>query len=319
MIEFEKFAIEERTEESMPEHANLFVIEPLERGFGMTLGNALRRILLSSIPGAAVTSVKIDGVLHEFSTVPGVKEDVAEIILNIKQLALKCESSEPQTIIINATEAGEVTAADILTTDSVEIINRDLHIATMDENSRLYIEMIVETGNGYVSADKNKSKAEDLPIGTIPIDSIYTPVHKVNFFVEDTRVGQDTEKDKLSLEIHTNGNLSPKEALSWAARILTDHLEPFIRLKEGMEDTAIMIEKEEEEEKDKVLGMTIEELDLSVRSYNCLKRAGINTVLELTQKTKDDMMKVRNLGKKSLEEVQEKMGALSLSLKTNDE
>lgn len=316
MIEFEKFGIEEQTNENLGLHHDIFVIEPLERGFGTTLGNALRRVLLSSIPGAAVTSVKIDGVLHEFSSVPGVKEDVAELILNIKQLALKCESPEPQTIIINATEEGEVTAGDILATDAVEVINKDLHIATLDKDSRLYIEMVVEVGNGYVSADRNKS--DDLPIGTIPIDSIYSPVHKVNFSVEDTRVGQDTEKDRLILEIKTNGNLSPKEALSWAARILTDHLEPFIKLKEGMEDTAILIEKEKKE-KDKVLDMTIEELDLSVRSFNCLKRAGINTVLELTQKTKDDMMRVRNLGKKSLEEVQEKMGALGLSLKSNDE
>lgn len=317
MIEFDKFGIEERKTPESGDCYGEFVIEPLEHGFGVTLGNALRRILLSSIPGAAVTSVKIDGVLHEFSTVPGVKEDVAEIILNIKQLALKCDHDEAQTIIINATEEGEVTGADILTTEAVEVINKDLHIATMDKDSRLYIEMVVETGNGYVSAEKNKSKNDELPIGTIPIDSIYTPVHKVNFSVEDTRVGQDTEKDRLMLTIGTNGNLTPTEALSWAARILTDHLEPFIKLKEGMEDTAIMIEKEEE--KDKVLDMTIEELDLSVRSYNCLKRAGINTVLELTQKTKDEMMKVRNLGKKSLEEVTEKMGALGLSLKSNDE
>ena len=307
MIEFDKFGIEERKTPESGDCYGEFVIEPLEHGFGVTLGNALRRILLSSIPGAAVTSVKIDGVLHEFSTVPGVKEDVAEIILNIKQLALKCDHDEAQTIIINATEEGEVTGADILTTEAVEVINKDLHIATMDKDSRLYIEMVVETGNGYVSAEKNKSKNDELPIGTIPIDSIYTPVHKVNFSVEDTRVGQDTEKDRLMLTIGTNGNLTPTEALSWAARILTDHLEPFIKLKEGMEDTAIMIEKEEEE-KDKVLDMTIEELDLSVRSYNCLKRAGINTVLELTQKTKDEMMKVRNLGKKSLEEVTEKNG-----------
>lgn len=318
MIEFDKFGIEERKTPESGDCYGEFVIEPLEHGFGVTLGNALRRILLSSIPGAAVTSVKIDGVLHEFSTVPGVKEDVAEIILNIKQLALKCDHDEAQTIIINATGEGEVTGADILTTEAVEVINKDLHIATMDKDSRLYIEMVVETGNGYVSAEKNKSKNDELPIGTIPIDSIYTPVHKVNFSVEDTRVGQDTEKDRLMLTIGTNGNLTPTEALSWAARILTDHLEPFIKLKEGMEDTAIMIEKEEEE-KDKVLDMTIEELDLSVRSYNCLKRAGINTVLELTQKTKDEMMKVRNLGKKSLEEVTEKMGALGLSLKSNDE
>ncbi len=318
MIEFDKFGIEERKTPESGDCYGEFVIEPLEHGFGVTLGNALRRILLSSIPGAAVTSVKIDGVLHEFSTVPGVKEVVAEIIINIKHLALKCDHDEAQTIIINATEEGEVTGADILTTEAVEVINKDLHIATLDKDSRLYIEMVVETGNGYVSAEKNKSKNDELPIGTIPIDSIYTPVHKVNFSVEDTRVGQDTEKDRLMLTIGTNGNLTPTEALSWAARILTDHLEPFIKLKEGMEDTAIMIEKEEEE-KDKVLDMTIEELDLSVRSYNCLKRAGINTVLELTQKTKDEMMKVRNLGKKSLEEVTEKMGALGLSLKSNDE
>lgn len=315
MIEIEKPRIE-CVEQSDDNTYGKFVVEPLERGYGVTLGNSLRRILLSSIPGAAVTSIKIDGVLHEFSTVPGVKEDVAEIILNIKTLALKSNSDEPQIIIIDATEEGEITAGDIITTDAVEVLNKDLHIATLDVDSRLYIEMVVETGRGYVSADKNKK--EGLPIGTIPIDSIYTPVHKVNFAIEDTRVGNNTEYDKLTMDIDCNGNIKPADALSLAARILVDHLQLFIGLNDNIRDMQVMIEKEEEE-KDKVLDMTIEELDLSVRSYNCLKRAGINTVLELTQKSKDDMMKVRNLGKKSLEEVQEKMGTLGLSLKSNED
>lgn len=315
MIEIEKPRIE-CVEQSDDNTYGKFVVEPLERGYGVTLGNSLRRILLSSIPGAAVTSIKIDGVLHEFSTVPGVKEDVAEIILNIKTLALKSNSDEPQIIIIDATEEGEITAGDIITTDAVEVLNKDLHIATLDTGSRLYIEMVVETGRGYVSADKNKK--EGLPIGTIPIDSIYTPVHKVNFAIEDTRVGNNTEYDKLTMDIECNGNIKPADALSLAARILVDHLQLFIGLNDNIRDMQVMIEKEEEE-KDKVLDMTIEELDLSVRSYNCLKRAGINTVLELTQKSKDDMMKVRNLGKKSLEEVQEKMGTLGLSLKSNED
>lgn len=315
MIEIEKPRIE-CVEQSDDNTYGKFVVEPLERGYGVTLGNSLRRILLSSIPGAAVTSIKIDGVLHEFSTVPGVKEDVAEIILNIKTLALKSNSDEPQIIIIDATEEGEITAGDIITTDAVEVLNKDLHIATLDVDSRLYIEMVVETGRGYVSADKNKK--EGLPIGTIPIDSIYTPVHKVNFAIEDTRVGNNTEYDKLTMDIECNGNIKPADALSLAARILVDHLQLFIGLNDNIRDMQVMIEKEEEE-KDKVLDMTIEELDLSVRSYNCLKRAGINTVIELTQKSKDDMMKVRNLGKKSLEEVQEKMGTLGLSLKSNED
>lgn len=315
MIEIEKPRIE-CVEQSDDNTYGKFVVEPLERGYGVTLGNSLRRILLSSIPGAAVTSIKIDGVLHEFSTVPGVKEDVAEIILNIKTLALKSNSDEPQIIIIDATEEGEITAGDIITTDAVEVLNKDLHIATLDVDSRLYIEMVVETGRGYISADKNKK--EGLPIGTIPIDSIYTPVHKVNFAIEDTRVGNNTEYDKLTMDIECNGNIKPADALSLAARILVDHLQLFIGLNDNIRDMQVMIEKEEEE-KDKVLDMTIEELDLSVRSYNCLKRAGINTVLELTQKSKDDMMKVRNLGKKSLEEVQEKMGTLGLSLKSNED
>ena len=293
-----------------------FVVEPLEKGYGTTLGNSLRRILLSSLPGSAVTSIKIDGVLHEFSTVPGVVEDVADIILNIKSLALKSDSDEPQTIIIDATEPGEIKASDIKTTDAVEVLNGDLHIATLDENSRLYIEMIVERGRGYVSAEKNKK--EDQPIGTIPVDSIYTPIHKVNFYLEDTRVGHRTDYDKLTIELWSNGSIKPEDALSLAARIMSDHLKLFIGLAEGMDHVSIMVEKEEEE-KDKILDMTIEELDLSVRSYNCLKRAGINTVYELTQRSEDDMMKVRNLGKKSLEEVQHKMESLGLALRTNEE
>ena len=293
-----------------------FVVEPLEKGSGTTLGNSLRRILLSSLPGSAVTSIKIDGVLHEFSTVPGVVEDVADIILNIKSLALKSDSDEPQTLIIDATEAGEVTAADIITPESIEILNGDLHIATLDENSRLYIEMNVSRGRGYVSSDKNKK--EGLSLGTIPIDSIYTPIRKVNFYLEDTRVGQRTDYDKLTIELWSNGSIKPEDALSLAAKIMSDHLKLFIGLGEGMDHIAIMVEKEEEE-KDKILDMTIEELDLSVRSYNCLKRAGINTVFELTQRSEDDMMKVRNLGKKSLEEVQHKMESLGLSLRLNEE
>ena len=293
-----------------------FVVEPLEKGYGTTLGNSLRRILLSSLPGTAVTSIKIDGVLHEFSTIPGVVEDVADIILNIKSLALKSDTDEVQTMIIDATEPGEITAADIIAPEAIEILNGDLHIATLDENSRLYIEMVVERGRGYVSADKNKK--EDQPIGTIPVDSIYTPIHKVNFYLEDTRVGQRTDYDRLTIELWSNGSIKPDEAISLSARILSDHLKLFIGLTDGMDHVPIMVEKEEEE-KDKILDMTIEELDLSVRSYNCLKRAGINTVYELTQKTEDDMMKVRNLGKKSLEEVEQKMEALGLSLRSTEE
>ena len=273
------------------------------------MGNSLRRILLSSLPGTAVTFIKIDGVLHEFSTVPGVVEDVADIILNIKSLALKSDTDEPQIIIIDANGPGEVTAEDIITTEAIEILNGDLHIATLDDDSRLYIEMVVERGRGYVSSVKNKK--EEQPIGTIPIDSIYTPIHKVNFYLEDTRVGQRTDYDKLTIELWSNGSIKPDDAVSLAARILSDHLKLFVGLTDGMDHVPIMVEKEEEE-KNKILDMTIEELDLSVRSYNCLKRAGINTVSELTQKTEDDMMKVRNLGKKSLEEVQQKMEALGL-------
>lgn len=293
-----------------------FVVEPLERGYGTTLGNSLRRILLSSLPGAAVTSIKIEGVLHEFSTVPGVVEDVADIILNLKSLALKMDTDETQIVRIEAEGEGEVKASDIKINSDIEILNPDLHIATLDSDGKLYMELTVERGRGYVSAEKNK-KEEDV-IGVIPIDAIFSPVKKVNFYVEDTRVGQRTDFDKLTLDVWTDGSISPEEAISLSAKVLSDHLKLFVGLTESMGDVEIMVEKEEEE-KDKILDMTIEELDLSVRSYNCLKRAGINTVFELTQKTEEDMMKVRNLGRKSLEEVEQKMKALGLSLKSSDE
>ncbi len=315
MIEFEKPNIE-CVAMSDDQTYGKFVVEPLEKGYGTTLGNSLRRMLLSSLPGAAVTSIKIDGVLHEFSTVPGVEEDVADIILNIKGLALRSDSDEPLTMVIDAYGPCEVLASDIQAPEPIEILNGDLHIAQMDVNSHLYIEMVVERGRGYVPAVRNKK--EDQPIGTIPIDSIYTPIQKVNFYLEDTRVGQRTDYDKLTIELWSNGSIKPDDAVSLAARILSDHLKLFVDLTDNMDHVPIMVEKEEEE-KNKILDMTIEELDLSVRSYNCLKRAGINTVSELTQKTEDDMMKVRNLGKKSLEEVQQKMEALGLSLRSTEE
>lgn len=293
-----------------------FVIEPLERGYGITLGNSLRRILLSSLPGAAVTSVKIDGVLHEFSTVPGVKEDVTEIILNLKCLALKINGDGPRTIYIDARGEGEVTAGDIRSEGDVEIINKEMHIATLSEDSKLYMEINIDKGRGYVSAEKNKEPNQ--PIGMIPVDSIYTPVKRVNYSVEDTRVGQVTDYDKLTFEIWTNGTIMPDEALSLGAKVLIEHLKLFMTLTDHVSDVNIMVEKEEDK-KEKVLDMTIEELDLSVRSYNCLKRAGINTVEELTQRSVEDMMKVRNLGKKSLEEVEQKLAALGLGLKQSEE
>lgn len=293
-----------------------FVVEPLERGYGTTLGNALRRILLSSLPGVAANAIKIDGVLHEFSTVPGVKEDVTELILNIKGLSLKMIGEEPRTIYIDAKGPGEVTAKDIKTDGDVEIINNDLHIATLDDDSRLYMEINVARGRGYVS--QNMNKGLELPISTIPVDSIYTPIKRVNFSTESTRVGQFTDYDKLTLEIWTNGTIRPDEALSLSAKILIEHFKLFMTLTDHANNVEIMVEKEEDK-KEKVLEMTIEELDLSVRSYNCLKRAGINTVQELTERTMDDMMKVRNLGRKSLEEVEQKLEALGLGLKTGDE
>ena len=293
-----------------------FIVEPLERGYGTTLGNALRRILLSSLPGVAANAIKIDGVLHEFSTVPGVKEDVTELILNIKLLSLKMLGEEARTIYIDAKGPGEVTANDIKTDGDVEIINKDLHIATLDDDSRLYMEINVARGRGYVS--QNMNKGLELPISTIPVDSIFTPVKRVNFSTESTRVGQFTDYDKLTLEIWTNGTIRPDEALSLSAKILIEHFKLFMTLTDHANNVEIMVEKEEDK-KEKVLEMTIEELDLSVRSYNCLKRAGINTVQELTERTMDDMMKVRNLGRKSLEEVEQKLAALGLGLKTGDE
>lgn len=293
-----------------------FVIEPLERGYGITLGNSLRRILLSSLPGVAASSINIDGVLHELSTVTGVKEDVTELILNVKGLALKMEGEGPKTVYIDMQGPCEVTAADITSDGDVEVVNKDLHIATLDEDGKLYMEINVDKGRGYVS--QNKNKRDDLPIGTIPVDSIYTPVKRVNFSVENTRVGQITDYDKLTIEVWTNGTIRPEEAISLSAKILIEHFKLFMTLTDHADNVEIMIEKEEDK-KEKVLEMTIEELDLSVRSYNCLKRAGINTVQELTERSMDDMMKVRNLGKKSLEEVQEKLAALGLGLKKSDE
>lgn len=315
MLEIEKPKIEcvEMAEDGF---YGKFVVEPLERGYGITLGNALRRILLSSLPGVAVNSIKIENVLHEFSTVKGVKEDVTELILNIKLLALKMSGEGPKTIYIDAKGPGEVTAGDIKTDGDVEVINKDLHIATLDEDGKLYIELVVNRGRGYVS--QNRNKVEGLPIGTIPVDSIYTPVKRVNFTVENTRVGQITDYDKLTLEVWTNGTIMPDEAVSLSAKILIEHFKLFMTLTDHANNVEIMVEKEEDK-KEKVLEMTIEELDLSVRSYNCLKRAGINTVQELTERTMDDMMKVRNLGKKSLEEVEQKLAALGLSLKQSEE
>lgn len=293
-----------------------FVVEPLERGYGTTLGNSLRRILLSSLPGAAVSSIKIQGVLHEFSTIPGVLEDVSEIILNIKNIAAIMHADEPVMLKIEAEGPREITAGDIITGSDVEILNRDLHIATLEDDAKLYMELEMTRGRGYVPAERNKK--ENQPIGVLPIDSIYTPVKKVNFKVENTRVGQITDYDKLTLEVWTDGTIKPDEATSLGAKILNEHLNLFITLTDHVNDVEIMVEKEEDK-KEKVLEMTIEELDLSVRSYNCLKRAGINTVEELTQKSEEDMMKVRNLGKKSLEEVQQKLAELGLSLKNSDE
>jgi DNA-directed RNA polymerase subunit alpha len=316
MIEIEKPRIEcvERKENDT---YGKFVVEPLERGYGITLGNSLRRILLSSLPGVAVNSIKIDGVLHEFSTIPGVIEDVTEIILNIKGLSLKLHSEEKKekVIYIEAEGEGPVRAGDISADIDVEILNPDLHICTLNGESRFYMEMNVSGGRGYVSAEKNKIPGQ--PIGLIPMDSIYTPVKKVNFLVENTRVGQVTDYDKLTLEIWTDGSINADESVSLGAKVMSEHLDLFIDLSDKAKEP-IMIEKEENI-KEKVLEMTIEELDLSVRSYNCLKRAGINTVEDLTNRTEEDMMKVRNLGRKSLEEVLHKLNALSLALAQTEE
>jgi DNA-directed RNA polymerase subunit alpha len=293
-----------------------FVIEPLERGYGTTLGNSLRRILLSSLPGSAVTSIKIDGVMHEFSTITGVKEDVTEIILNLKRLAVRVNSDEERTVVIDAKGPMEVTSGDIKISADVEIYNEDLHIATLEENASLYMEINLAKGRGYVTADQNKS--ETTPIGVIPVDSIYTPVSKVNFAVENTRVGQVTDYDRLTLEVWTDGSIPPSESVAIGAKIMRDHLDLFINLFDCADSMDTMVEKEDNP-KERALEMPIDELELSVRSFNCLKRANINTVEELTQKSEDDMMNVRNLGKKSLEEVKEKLADLGLGLWESEE
>ena len=315
MIEIEKPKIE-CIQSSEDNAYGKFVIEPLERGYGITLGNSLRRILLSSLPGVAVTSIKIDGVLHEFSTVPGVIEDVTEIILNVKNLSMKLYSDGPKIVYIDADGEGPVTAGDIKADSDVEILNPDLHICTLNGESRFYMELVLSKSRGYIPAEKNKQTGQ--PIGIIPVDSIYTPVRKVNYTVENTRVGQVTDYDKLTLEVWTNGSIKPDEAISLGAKILSEHLNLFIDLSDHAKHTEIMVEKEETK-KEKVLEMTIEELDLSVRSYNCLKRAGINTVEDLTNRTEEDMMKVRNLGRKSLEEVLQKLHALGLALAPSED
>lgn len=319
MFDFEKPKIEV-AEISDDKRRGRFVVEPLERGYGTTLGNSLRRIMLSSLPGAAVSQVKIDGVLHEFSSVPGVKEDVTEIIMNIKNLAIKNNSTtdEAKTAYIEFEGEGIVTAADIQTDQDIEILNPDQVIATLNggADSRLYMELTITKGRGYVGAERNKN--EDLPIGVIAVDSIYTPVERVNLSVENTRVGQITDYDKLTLDVFTDGTMAPDEAVSLAAKVLSEHLVLFIDLSENAKNLDVMIERKDDE-KEKVLEMNIDELELSVRSYNCLKRAGINTVEELTNRTPDDMMKVRNLGRKSLEEVLAKLKELGLQLNPNEE
>lgn len=319
MLEFEKPQIEIK-EISSDGKYGCFIVEPLERGYGTTLGNGLRRILSSSLPGSAVSSVKIEGVLHEFSTIPGVKEDVLEILLNIKGLAIKdiSDNMEPKVVYIEATGEGTVTGADIKCPAEIEILNPEHHIATLNggSNCRLYIELTITRGRGYIGT--NKLKKTDLPIGVIPVDASYTPVERVNFAVEDTRVGQQTDYDKLTLQVWTNGTLKPDEAVSLAAKVLSEHLNLFIDLSENARNAEIMVTKEDDS-KEKTLEMTIEELDLSVRSFNCLKRAGINTVEDLTNKTEDEMMKVRNLGRKSLEEVFQKLEELGFALKPSED
>ena len=318
MFDFERPNIEV-AEISEDKKYGRFVVEPLERGYGITLGNSLRRIMLSSLPGAAVSQVKIEGVLHEFSSVPGVKEDVTEIIMNIKSLAIQnnSETNEAKTAYIEYEGEGIVHASDIQVDQDIEILNPDLVIATLSgKDTKLYMELTITRGRGYVSADKNKH--DDLPIGVIAVDSIYTPVERVNVTVENTRVGQITDYDKLTLDVFTNGTLVPDEAVSLAAKVLSEHLSLFIDLSENAKTAEVMIEKEDDE-KEKVLEMSIDELELSVRSYNCLKRAGINTVEELCNKTSEDMMKVRNLGRKSLEEVLAKLKELGLSLNPSEE
>ncbi len=317
MIEIEKPRIE--IAEITPDGTyGRFVVEPLEKGYGTTLGNSLRRVLLSSLEGVAVTFVKIDGVVHEFSTIPGVKEDVAEIILNIKGLTAKLYSDGPKTVVIDAEGEGEIKAGNIMCDSEVEILNPDMHIATLAEGAKLYMEITLDIGRGYVSADRNKAALQQNVIGLLPVDSIYAPVIKVNYRVENTRVGNVTDLDKLTLEIWTNGTINAQEAVSVAAKVLTEHLNLFVELSEGVGGAEIMVETASSGS-EKVLQMTIEELDLSVRSFNCLKRAGVNTVEDLISKTEEDMMKVRNLGRKSLEEVIAKLATLGYTLRRDDD
>ena len=315
MIEFERPNIKCLEMDNENNYAK-FVCEPLERGYGVTIGNSLRRILLSSLPGAAITSVKIEGVVHEFSTIQNVVEDVPEIIVNLKQVRLKLHDNEEKSIRIDYKGEGEVKAGDIIPDSSVEVLNPDLHIATLSEGAHLQIEMTANIGRGYNSAEKNKK--DNQPLGVLPIDSIYTPVKKVNYAVENTRVGQNIDYDKLTIELWTDGSLAPYEALSLAAKVMTGHLELFIDLSETAKNTQVMIEKEENK-KEKVLEMSIEDLELSVRSFNCLKRAGISTVEDITNKTEAEMMKVRNLGKKSLDEVTYKLHSLGLDFAKEEE
>ena len=314
MIEIEKAHIE-CIEKSANGDYGKFVCEPLERGFGNTLGNALRRVLLSSLPGAAVTDIRIEGIAHEFSTIPGVTEDVAEIILNLKSLAAVLHSKERKTVYVDLKGPAELKAGDIISDTEIEFVDPDMHIATLNEDAHLQMQLTFNIGRGYVTAENNKYN--NMPIGVIPIDAIFTPIKKVNYIVEDTRVGQMTNYDKLTLEVWTDGSIRPDEAISSASIILTEHLRQFISLNDP--STQITFTEQEEVKQEKVLDMTIEELDLSARAYNCLKRAGINTVNELVQRNQDDMMKVRNLGRKSLEEVEEKLQALNLGLHPSEE
>ncbi|MBQ8339505.1 MAG: DNA-directed RNA polymerase subunit alpha [Clostridia bacterium] len=324
MLEIEKpnITITEMSEDGT--HGT-FVVDPLERGYGITLGNSLRRIMLSSLQGVAVTSIKIDGVLHEFSTIPGVKEDVTEIVLNVKGITAKLFSTTPKTVVIDVTGPRNITAGDIQMDADLEILNPEHHIATLAEGERFYMELCFDHGRGYISQERNKQLASlsygpntSAPIGTIYTDSIYTPVYKVNYSVENTRVGNNTDLDKLTIEVLTNGTITAKEAISLGAKILNEHLNLFVNLTDEARKAEIMVEREETI-KEKVLEMTIEELDMSVRSFNCLKRAGIDTVEDLTNRTEEDMIKVRNLGKKSLEEVIQKLHSLGLDLKKEEE
>ena len=313
MIEFEKPNIH-KVEET--DNYGKFVVEPLERGYGTTLGNSLRRVMLASLPGAAITSIDIDGVLHEFSTVEGVTEDVTQIVLNLKKVALKIESEDAKNLELDVKGPAEVTAADIQADGDVTILNPDLHIATVADGAELHMRMTADTGRGYNSADVNKARM-DLAIGVLPIDSIYTPIERVNYTVENTRVGQSNDYDKLTLDVWTDGSLTPTEAISLAAKILTSHLTMFVNLTQEAQDAQVMVEREETHQ-EKVLDKTIEELDLSVRSYNCLKRTDIQTVKDLTERTEADMMKVRNLGQKSLEEIKLKLADLGVGFRQED-